>query len=137
WLSVPDPRPPYMVSEPYASMYDHIALPMPIWREGEMDNKPYRQRAAVEWGALHQAYPTEADLMKLKRIYYGMISCIDTELGKLLALLKEKRLEENTIILFTSDHGDYLGDHHMIRKGPHLYDALTRVPLIIKWQDVI
>ena len=135
WTSIPDPHPPYMVSEPYASMYDDIDIPLPAWREGEKENKPYRQQLIEEWDKYHDHYPEQEDILKLKRIYWGMVSCIDYYFGKFYDFLKKEGLLENTIIVFTSDHGDYMGDHHMIRKGPHLYEALTHVPLIFYYED--
>ncbi len=133
WLSFPDPHPPYMVSEPYASMYEDVDIPLPVWQEGEMDNKPYRQQKVVQWNAYEKQYPTRDDIARLKRIYWGQVSCIDHYIGKLLDYLKANDLDEDTIIVFTSDHGDYMGDHRMIRKGPHVYEALTHVPLIFYW----
>ena len=132
WLSIPDPHPPYMVCEPYASMYDDVELPPPAWVEGETENKPYRQQAVVEWDRYGREYPGDR-IDRLRRIYWGMVTYIDDELGKLMAALDERGLAEDTIVVFTSDHGDYMGDHRMIRKGPHLYEALTRVPLIVRW----
>ena len=132
WLSIADPHPPYMVPEPYATMYDDVDVPDPAWREGECDDKPYRQRLIVEWNRYDKEYP-DGLVKKLKRIYWGMVSYIDDELGALVAFLKERGLYDNTIIMFTSDHGDYMGDHRMIRKGPHLYEALVHVPLIAHW----
>jgi len=137
WLSIPDPHPPYMVSEPFASMYRDVDFPGPVYGEDEMANKPYRQRMVVEMDKLTADYPTKKDFQKLVSIYYGMVSCIDQQVGLLLGFLKEEGLFENTIIVFTSDHGDYLGDHKMIRKGPHLYDSLTRVPLIFSFPGKI
>lgn len=132
WLSIPDPHPPFMVCEPYASMYNDIAIPAPAREDGEMDNKPFRQRQVVEWNAYDREYPND-DIDKLRRIYWGMVSYIDTEMGKLLNHLDATGMADNTIIIFTSDHGDYMGDHHMIRKGPHVYEALTHVSFIASW----
>ncbi len=132
WLSIPDPHPPYMVCEPYASMYDNVEVPPPVWEEGETDNKPFRQRKIVEWDRYGREYPEE-QILKLRRIYWGMVSYIDDEVGKLLARLDELGLRDDTIVVFTSDHGDYMGDHRMIRKGPHVYEALAHVPLIASW----
>jgi arylsulfatase A-like enzyme len=67
--------------------------------------------------------------------YYATLSHIDHHVGRMLDLLRRKGLYDNTIVLYTSDHGDYLGFHHMLLKGNHMYDPLTRVPLIIKWPD--
>jgi arylsulfatase A-like enzyme len=130
WLSIPDPHPPYMVCEPYASMYDPADIPPPAWEEGETDNKPYRQQLVVQWDRYGHEYPGD-DIRKLIAIYWGMVTYIDDGVGGLLDRLTALGLEEDTILVFTSDHGDYMGDHRMIRKGPHLYDCLTRVPLIV------
>lgn len=132
WLSIPDPHPPYMVCEPYASMYDDVDVPLPAWTEGETDTKPFRQQKVVEWDRYGREYPGE-DIRRLIRIYWGMVSCIDDEVGRILQTLDEQGIAEDTIVLFTADHGDYMGDHRMIRKGPHLYEALTHVPLICRW----
>jgi arylsulfatase A-like enzyme len=131
WLSIPDPHPPYMVAEPWASMYDATAVPPPAWREGEMSDKPYRQQLLVEWDRFNRDYPGD-DILKLRRIYWGMVSCIDEHVGRLLATLERTGGDENTIVVFTADHGDYMGDHRMIRKSVNLYEALVHVPLIIR-----
>jgi arylsulfatase A-like enzyme len=134
WLSIPDPHPPYMVCEPYASMYNEVDIPLPQWSENEMVNKPYRQQIIREWDLYSKFYP-DNQIKKLIKIYWGMISYIDTEFGKLIKKMSNLGLDENTIIIFTSDHGDYMGEHHFIRKGPLLYNSLTHVPLIIKWPN--
>jgi arylsulfatase A-like enzyme len=137
WLSIADPHPPYMVPEPYASMYEDVDIPLPVWREGEMAKKPYRQRCIVEWDAFGREYPTEADQRRLKAVYWGMVTYIDTEFGKLMETLRQTGLEEETIVVFTTDHGDYMGNHRMIRKGPHLYEDLTHIPQIVYWKGQI
>ncbi len=137
WLSIPDPHPPYMVCEPYASMYDDVDIPLPVWAEGEMDNKPYKQKCIVDWDRFRKEYPTEEDQRRLKAIYWGMVTYIDDELGKFMETVKEQGLDENTIIVYTTDHGDYMGDHLMVRKGPHVYESLTHIPQIVRWKGKI
>ena len=132
WLSIPDPHPPYMVCEPYASMYDGVPLPPPVWCEGEMDNKPFRQQQVVEWNRYEMDYPGEA-IDRVRRLYWGMVSYIDDEFGKLMDTLRKTGLDEDTIVIFTTDHGDYMGDHRMVRKGPHVYESLVHVPLMVRW----
>jgi arylsulfatase A-like enzyme len=61
-----------------------------------------------------------------------MVTYIDDEFGKLMATLSETGLDRKTVVIFTADHGDYMGDHRMIRKGPHVYEALTHVPFIVR-----
>ncbi len=131
WLSIPDPHPPYMVAEPWASMYEGVAVPAPAWREGEMQDKPYRQQLLVEWDRFNRDYPGD-DILKLRRIYWGMVSCVDEHVGRLMAALDRTGRSGDTIVVFTSDHGDYMGDHHMVRKSVNLYEALVHVPLIIR-----
>lgn len=132
WLSIPDPHPPYMVCEPYASMYDDVIIPPPATRPGEHADKPYRQQLIAEWNRVGIEYPG-SEIDTLRRLYWGMVSYIDDEFGKLRDSLAALGLEDDTIVLYTADHGDYMGDHQMIRKGPHLYDALTHVPMIWRW----
>ena len=62
--------------------------------------------------------------------YYGMISFIDEGVGRILDALRSAGLEENTLVIFTSDHGELLGDHGLYLKGPTHYEALLRVGLI-------
>ena len=62
-----------------------------------------------------------------------MIKLIDDQVGRILAALEESDERENTIVIFTSDHGETLGDHGLILKGCRFYEGLTRVPLIWSW----
>ena len=65
--------------------------------------------------------------------YYAMIELIDDNIGRLLDALEETGQRENTVIIFTSDHGEMLGDHGLLLKGCRFYEGLVRVPLIISW----
>jgi arylsulfatase A-like enzyme len=58
---------------------------------------------------------------------------VDAEIGRLLDHLDRRGLAENTLLVYTSDHGDYMGDHGLMTKSPSLYDCLVRVPLIVRW----
>lgn len=138
WLSYLYPHTPYMLPEPFYSLYDSVELPDPIVEpEGlEKANKPFRQVFHQENNDRLIPY-TAAKILCMKRNYYGMISLIDHEIGRLLDFLEEHEMRDNTMIIFTSDHGDYQGDHHMITKSPAMYDCLTRVPLIFSWPGKI
>lgn len=131
WLSYPDPHPPYVVAEPYASMYRGQDLGEPVMRIGELDDKPLRQR--VSQRLMRAADYSSEELRRLREIYYGMISFVDDEVGRFTDALHETGIAEDTIVVFTSDHGDYLGDHGMVRKSPAMYDCLVRVPMFIRW----
>jgi arylsulfatase A-like enzyme len=131
WLSYPDPHPPYVVAEPYASMYRGQDLGEPATRPGELDDKPLRQR--VSRRLMRAADYTSEEMRRLREIYYGMVSFIDDEIGRFARMLDEEGIAGDTIIVFMSDHGDYLGDHGMVRKSPAMYDSLVRIPLLIRW----
>jgi len=76
---------------------------------------------------------TSEDLREIRLGYYASVSFFDQEFGRLLEFLRGKGLERDTLIIFTSDHGDMLGDHNLLGKGAFFYDPTTKVPLIIKW----
>ncbi|MDP7131464.1 MAG: sulfatase-like hydrolase/transferase, partial [Planctomycetota bacterium] len=73
------------------------------------------------------------DAKTLQAAYYAMIKLVDDQLGRILDCLKKTGQLDNTIVIFTSDHGETLGDHGLIQKGCRFYEGLVRVPLIISW----
>ena len=76
---------------------------------------------------------TETALRRVVACYYATIEHLDEQVGRMTAALKQKGLYDNTLIIYTSDHGEYMGFHHLLLKGNHLYDPLVKVPLIIKY----
>ena len=76
---------------------------------------------------------TEPVLRRVMAYYYATISQIDHHVGCMIELLKEKELYDDTLIVYTGDHGEFMGFHHMLLKGNYMYDPLIKVPLIIKW----
>lgn len=77
---------------------------------------------------------TEPTLRRVIAYYYATIGHVDQEIGRLLDRLRERGLYDDTLIVFTADHGEYLGFHHQLLKGGrHLYDPLVRVPLLVKF----
>ena len=69
--------------------------------------------------------------MCIRDSYYGMIAQLDHHIGRVLDALAARGLAEDTLVLFTGDHGDFMGDHQMMLKAPIHYEALIRVPLIV------
>ena len=136
WLSYLYPHTPYAAPEPYFSMYPE--LPPPNVEDDGLarSGKPFRQQ-------FHQrnndaVIPfTEDQVNLMRRVYYGMVTLIDGEIGKILDFLDERGLAQETLLVFTSDHGDYQGDHGLIAKSPALYDVLVRVPFIVRWNGQI
>lgn len=130
WLSYLYPHTPFEAPEPYFSMYDD--LPSPQFEANGLINKPFRQQFHQRNNDAIIPFSDE-QIALMRRIYYGMISLIDGEIGKLLDYLDTHNLAEKTLIVFTSDHGDYQGDHGLIAKSPSLYDCLVRVPFMVRW----
>ena len=76
---------------------------------------------------------TERETREAIALTYGMISMVDDAVGSILGWLKTLRLDEETVVIFTSDHGDFMGDHQLLLKGALHYRGLVRVPFI--WSD--
>ena len=76
---------------------------------------------------------TEADIRGLVSVYLAMTRLVDDGIGRILDKLTELGMLEDTIIVFTADHGDFMGEHNMAVKGGVFYDCLTRVPLIVSF----
>jgi arylsulfatase A-like enzyme len=132
WVSFPDPHEPWVAPEQYAAMFPPQKIDLPPWRKGEFD-----QRAPERNRVLHQILGMEEDALEdvygLMAVYYGMVRFIDDGLGQILDALEAFSLRDNTIVVFCSDHGDFMGEHRMQCKGGVFYDCLTRVPLIVSW----
>ncbi len=115
---------------------------LPNYKNGELKNKPaFQQRDHL--GAMGSpgnfAYDSmsEKDHLLVKAAYYAMIEQIDIQVGEIVKLLEDTNQLENTIIIFTSDHGEMLGDHGIYLKGPYFYEPLVRVPLIFNCKGLI
>jgi len=136
-----DPHPPFTVPSEYAAIFDGVALPQPSYRPGEHEGKPFhyglsrRKKLYPKDGGARRA-PTGLHLHHMIQNTYGMITLIDDCIGRVLKSLDELGLSENTIVCFTSDHGELLGDHGLVEKGPLPYHSLMRVPFIIYDPDI-
>ncbi|NOZ22634.1 MAG: sulfatase-like hydrolase/transferase, partial [Planctomycetes bacterium] len=130
-----DPHHPFDPPEEYLRRYDPDKAPLPKYREGELDNKPTFQKTDHEGAyggrGMSCAKATEQELREIVAAYYAMIEYLDTSVGWMLDALEETGQRENTIVVFHSDHGEMLGDHGILLKGPYFYDCAIRVPLII------
>jgi arylsulfatase A-like enzyme len=146
WASFHDPHPPYLVPESWASMYDPAEMSPGALLAGEHDRNPPHFRLTQEpepdfgaWHRPHFAHGCHSHLQEqeeLKRevaTYYGMVSLMDHHIGRVLDELDRQGLTEDTLVVFTSDHGHFLGQHGLTAKGPFHYEDLIRVPLIVRW----
>ena len=116
-LSYPDPHGPDEVRPPYDTMYADLPFTAPVTHEKPIENVP-------EWAS--KAEESEVDQSQ----YFGMVKCIDDNIGRLINYLKTNDLWENTVVVFTSDHGDLRGEHHRRNKGVPL-EASAKVPFIV------
>lgn len=107
------PHHPFDPPAPWDAMYDPQKLTiLPGWTEKNFDHDLKLSRGYFPHDRL-----TEATLRRAMAYYYATISQIDHHVGRLIAVLKEKRLYDNTLIVFTADHGEYLGHHHLLLKA--------------------
>jgi len=130
-ISLDPPHPPMIVSEPYYSMYPPQGIPVPVSIGDPRTNSPYAVRPGD--GVLYRRPPL---IQQMTSIYYGMVTEVDDWVGKILQRLDELGLEDNTLVVFTSDHGEMLGDHGMHGKFV-FYEGSVHVPLLMRLPGVI
>ncbi len=127
-----DPHPPFFVPEPYFSMYDPAALSMPPVEGPNADKPEAHEQTARDGGTWDSS---ERELRKALAVYYGMVRHLNDQVARLVDFLEERGVLDNTIIIYSSDHGDYAGEHRMFGKSCTLYDCLVRVPSIVAGPD--
>ncbi|MGP1394183.1 MAG: sulfatase-like hydrolase/transferase [Inquilinaceae bacterium] len=124
------PHPPFMIPEPYFSMYDPADVRKPVnfgpqRDEPEANRTSYYRQLFLDHGAEFDAW------RKSYAVYWGFITLIDDQLGRLLAELEAQGVMDDTIVLFMSDHGENLGAHGLWHKMV-AYEESIRVPLILR-----
>ncbi len=136
------PHPPVIAPEPYNAMYDPATSPMPARAatpEAEGAQHPYLRyllshQREIGWYSEH--YPSdlraidEREIRQIRATYYGMISQVDDQVGRLISYLESTGEIENTLIVFTCDHGEMLGDHWMWGKEGY-FDRAYHIPFIL------
>ena len=126
-LSLFDPHPPYFAPAEYVAHYTPGELTLPEF----VDPVQLSPRLADYQRSLLFDQLGEPDLRATMAHYYAAIEWgIDAQIGRILEKLGQLGIEDDTIVIFTSDHGDFMGEFGMVRKGMFLYDALLHVPLI-------
>ena len=137
WVNFFDPHHPFVAPQEYLDRYDPTTLPDPIGAAGELATKPpvQSEASAKSYAGHARGFATYApeEIKRTIAAYYAMVSLIDDETKRILTTLDELGLAEDTIVVFTSDHGEMLGDHQLLLKGPLLYEGAVRVPLILRW----
>ena len=145
-----DPHHPHCVPTEFQNRVKAEDVPTPDWTEGELDDKPAHYRMARE-GCLNKSdirgqfvvagQGIDFDYREVckeaarlgRAYYYAMVRFIDREMGRILESLDRTGLAENTLVFFTTDHGELLGDHGLWCKGPFHYEQIVRAPMIVRW----
>jgi len=134
YVSILEPHFPYYGPRDDQHPLDEIPLPENFDAIPD-ENSPLRQRlyhrGYYENGWDGYPLKTEADWRRVIANYWGLCSQVDTYLGQILDCLAAKGLDENTIVVFTSDHGDQVGEHRILHKGV-MFEESARVPLLIR-----
>ena len=149
WVSFPDPHHPFDAPEPWSRLHDpdEVDLPenrtrsfagRPWWHEAVLTAEPAGKKENAEVRKAYSRIAEQSDdqLREIIANTYGQIALIDHNVGRLLIALEEAGVAENTIVVYVSDHGDWMGDHGLILKGPMHYEGLLRVPMIVKGPGV-
>jgi arylsulfatase A-like enzyme len=136
--SYPDPHHPFTPPGKYYDMYDPGEVPMPrTFNDAHERSTPQYKRMLKRRGqplkaSVNPFSPTESEYREMAAKAFGMVTMVDEGIGQILATLQGSGLADNTIVIFTSDHGDMFGDHGAMLKGGMHYEGCIRVPLLIK-----
>ncbi len=149
WISFPDPHHPFDAPEPWSRLHDPAEVDLPGNRTREFDSRPWWHEAVVtsepagskESAEVRKSYSrippqSDAQLREIIANTYGQIALVDHNVGRILIALEELGVADNTLVIYISDHGDWLGDHGLILKGPMHYEGLLRVPMILRGPGV-
>lgn len=132
-LNVVEPHDPYTPLARYATHYDPAAVALPASWQDDFANKPnINRREAGLWAAL-----SEEQVRTAIARYWAFCEQVDAQVGRILDALDRTGQTENTLVVFTSDHGDMCGAHRQFIKGWQPYEETYRVPLVMRWPGVI
>ena len=156
FVSFPDPHHPFAPPAPWCDLIAPSSVPLPRVVAGELDRMPDYVSADLfgaegaddgrksyldfllspgrprEQGFMGETRGiSEATMRLLIAHTYGSVGMVDACIGRIVAKLSERRLLDDTIVMFTADHGELLGDHGLLRKGPPPYKQVLQVPFIV------
>jgi arylsulfatase A-like enzyme len=130
WLSFAEPHNPYQVPEPYVDLLPPEPIPPTAAGKEALAGKGHK----FTW--IRQVWENvlgpdiDKRILRARSNYCGMLRLIDDQFKRMIEGLESRGLLENTIVLFISDHGDFVGEYGLIRKGPQLPEVLTRIPFV-------
>jgi len=126
-----DPHPPLDPPPEYLERMDRDTMPMPLFRPEELESQ--REFRGIAHQTRTPTSPYDYDARDMVAAYYAQIELIDDQVSRMVEALERTGQRDNTIVIFTSDHGEMLGDHGLRLKGCRFYEGAVRVPLIISW----
>ncbi len=140
-VSFPDPHHPFNPPGKYWDMYRPEQFPVPeAFRRNDWTPPPHVQQALDERASgkanlngMRTIATTAREAQEAQALTCGMIACIDDAIGRVLRALDASGQRDNTVLIFTTDHGDHLGDHRLLLKGSEQYQSILHVPFI--WSD--
>ncbi|MBS3764121.1 MAG: sulfatase-like hydrolase/transferase [Planctomycetes bacterium] len=139
-MSFQRPHGPIRPAPEHFGLYDPNEIELPAsaadWFERGFATKPEFMQKALEGGC---GYPlADSNPGPLRRVlasYYALIYCIDMEIGRVLDWLRENGEYDNTIVVFTADHGDFAGEHGLFHKNFGIYESIHRIPFLLRMPD--
>ncbi len=128
WSSWIAPHPPFDAPDSFAGIYDDVEMPEPL--TGEADVPEFMKTRAENYGDI----PSREVLMRMRRLYCASLSFVDRQVGRILDCMDEIGILDDTLIIFTSDHGEMLGDFGLYQKSLP-FEGVCRIPLIARWPE--
>ncbi|HUE76293.1 MAG TPA: sulfatase-like hydrolase/transferase, partial [Chloroflexota bacterium] len=130
-VGFPGPHCPYDPAPEFLAEFDPANMPEPVPDAGNTPGLRQQNVAGnwAPWNGVDYSEFTRTQKLKLRAHYAALVKQIDHEVGQIIDALRDQNLLDNTVIIFASDHGDYLGDHNLIGKG-HFYESSFHVPMI-------
>ena len=132
-VSFARPHSPYDPPQRFLDMYDIDDMPAPAVGDWERSYAPHDDppKPSLWHGDLGVEQARES-----RRAYYASVTFLDEQIGRILAALKQRGIYDNTLVIFFSDHGDMLGDHHLWRKT-YAYEASAGIPMLLRWAEAM
>ena len=138
WVNFFDPHHPFVAPQEYLDRYDPVSLPRPVGDAADLDGKPavltrgVAEELCAACARFRRVHSSE-EIQQIVAANYAMVDLDRRRGGAYARRAGQLGLAENTVVVFTSDHGEMQGDHGLMLKGPMMYEGAVRVPLIIRW----
>ena len=150
WISFPDPHHPFDCPMPWSQVHRPEDMLLPTHREQDLDRRPWWHRASLEnkpvvadpemlkyrESGTRITRQSDEQLAAMTANYYSMVSLVDHSVGRILDALERAGIQDETYVVFASDHGEMLGNHGLYLKHPTPYEDLLRVPLVVRGPGV-